>query len=62
MASLIASSSDLTASFMATCLGPSIPNDNLASTFTLPMNTPESRQKHLQQQGHFPTAAQVQKT
>lgn len=43
MASLILSSSDLTASFMATSFGPSIPNDNRTRTFTLPMNTPDNR-------------------
>lgn len=44
MASLTLSSSDLTASFIATSFGPSSPKDKRTSTFTFPMNTPDNKQ------------------
>ncbi|RYR70024.1 hypothetical protein Ahy_A03g016544 isoform B [Arachis hypogaea] len=43
MASLTVSSSDLTASFIATSLGPSSPKDNRTSTLMFPMYTPDSK-------------------
>uniref|UniRef100_A0A7C9E5I2 Uncharacterized protein n=1 Tax=Opuntia streptacantha TaxID=393608 RepID=A0A7C9E5I2_OPUST len=43
MVSLTDSSSDLTASFIATSRFASRPNCNRTRTFKLPMNTPESR-------------------
>ncbi|CAL0313805.1 unnamed protein product [Lupinus luteus] len=43
MASLTASSSDLTDSFIATSFGPSSPKDNRTRTFTFPMNTPDNK-------------------
>ncbi|RYR70023.1 hypothetical protein Ahy_A03g016544 isoform I [Arachis hypogaea] len=47
MASLTVSSSDLTASFIATSLGPSSPKDNRTSTLMFPMYTPDKRKKKL---------------
>ena len=44
MASLTYWSSDLTASFMATCFWESMPNDNRTKTFTSPINWPAKRQ------------------
>lgn len=43
IASLTFSSSDLTASFMATSFEASIPKDSLTRTFTLPIYTPDNR-------------------